>query len=153
MGERPADEGAAFRPALRVQLKTGIGAVPEECGDGDVGDADVAEQETAGGDLLLEIVDRGRNIGLLGLVDPGLVAGLKPDQRTDDLLVEIAPDQQVAEACVGIFLEPPCLCPIARIAREQGMSRIGLVQIGTDDRRIAGSEIAIDQDRDAPEGA
>jgi len=40
------------------------------------------------------------------LRDPRLIAGLAPDDRVDHLLVEQAPDEDVAEPRVGIFLQP-----------------------------------------------
>ena len=42
-----------------VELEAGIGGVAEEAGDGDVGEADLAEQEAVGGKLAFEIVERG----------------------------------------------------------------------------------------------
>ena len=44
MGEGALDEAGGARPARRVGRETGIGRVAEEAGDGDVGEADLAEQ-------------------------------------------------------------------------------------------------------------
>ena len=69
----------------------------------------------------------------------------------DELLVEQAPDEDVAEPCVGIFLEPARAGAVGGLGGEQRMAGIGLVQPGADHRGIAEHQIAMDQHRDAPE--
>ena len=59
---------------------------------------------------------------LSDLLDSGRVAGLAPHQRVDDLLVEQAPDEDVAEAAVGIFLEPAGAGAILWVGRQRCMS-------------------------------
>ena len=111
------DKGRGPRPASGIGFEPGIDAVAEEAGDRDVGDADVAEQEAVGGQLALEIVERAGMSSLERLVDPRLVARLAPDQRMDELLIEQAPDEEVAEPGVGIFLEPAGAGAVLGVAR------------------------------------
>ena len=106
MGERSLDECAALRPAGCIDVEAGISAFLEEARDGDVGNADLAEQETFGGQLSLEIIERRRNILVERLFDPHLVRGSPHTSGCTILLVEEAPDEQVTEPRVGKFLEP-----------------------------------------------
>src|SRR5690242_20542943 len=88
VGERALHESSGARPALRVGLEPGIGAIAEEARDGDVGKADLAEDEALGRQLALQVVERRGNVLVERLSDPLLVAGLLPDDRPHDLLVE-----------------------------------------------------------------
>ena len=94
--------------------------------------ADVIEQEAIGGELGFQIIERVRDIFVQRLVDARLVAGFAPDQRVDDLLVEQGPDEEVAEPGIGIFLQPARSRPVLGVWREEGVPRIGLVQISAD---------------------
>ena len=51
MPEHPADEARDFGPALWVRLEIRISGVSEEACEGDVGKADVTEQEAGLGGL------------------------------------------------------------------------------------------------------
>ena len=82
------------------------------------------------------------------LRDPRLIARLAPDQWTDDLLVEEAPNEEIAEARVGILLEPASACAVLGVGGKQRVAGIGLVEIGADHRRVADGEIAVDQHRE-----
>ena len=63
-----------------------------------------------------------------------LVAGLAPDHGMDDLLVEQAPDEEIAQPRVGELLEPACAGAFHRIVGKQRMPGISFVQIGADHR-------------------
>src|SRR5438270_11534840 len=71
----------------------------------------------------------------------------------DDLLVEQAPDENVSEARVGIFLEPARAGAIPWIGGQQRASRIRLVEVGADDARVADRQISVHQHWDATEPA
>ena len=70
-----------------------------------------------------------------------------------ELLVEEAPDENVAEARVGIFLQPARSRPVLDVVRQQRPLRIGLVEIGADGGGIAQREIPVDQHGDSPKRA
>ena len=108
------------QPAVRGQRaasipKLGISGVAEEAGDGDVGEADVAEPEASLGRFALEIVERGGNAVIERVADAILVGRFVPDQGPDNALIEQAPDEKVAETGIGIFLEPAGARAVPRI--------------------------------------
>ena len=107
VGEGAVDEARDARPAGAVGLDSDMGAVAEEGRDRDVGEADlVAEQPALARQLALQIVELAGEVLAQSLLDPRRVAGFAPDDGVDELRVEQAPDEDVAEAGVGIFLEP-----------------------------------------------
>src|SRR5215218_8752768 len=134
MRERALHEGGCQRPALAIDVEAGIGSVAEEAGDGYVRGANLPEKEPRSRKLVLEIVERRRNILILRLADPLLVRRLTPHQRFDDSLVEQSPDEEVTEARIGIFLQPARMGAVFWVSREQSMPRISLVEVGADHR-------------------
>jgi hypothetical protein len=69
------------------------------------------------------------------------------------LRVEQPPDEHVAQPRVGELLQPAGTGAVAWGGRQQGVSRVRLVDIGADHRGVGNDEVAVDQHRDSPERA
>jgi glyoxylase-like metal-dependent hydrolase (beta-lactamase superfamily II) len=151
--QHAVDEGGGFGPARGIDGVTGVGGVAEEAGDGEVGDADFPEQPALGGQLGFEIVERGWKAGLERIADAFLVGLFLPYHHPHEALVKQAPDAKLAEAAVGIFLEPAGLGAVGGIAGVERVARARLVEIFADDAAVVDHRIAIDQHRDAAQRA
>jgi hypothetical protein len=145
----PASSRAWRRPAAGIDREIGIGRVAEEARDRDVGKPDLAEQPALFGQFALQIVERPGNILRESLLDPRLIARLAPDRGMDALLVEQAPDEDVAEAGVGIFLEPAGAGAVGGRRGEQRRFGKGLVQPGADHAAVGQHQLLVDQHRDS----
>ena len=78
-----------------------------------------------------------------------MIGRLAPQEGVDRHLVEETPDEDLAYACVGIFLEPACTRALADVGREQRGRRVTVLEVLADDGRIGEGQPVVHEHGDA----
>ena len=151
VAERALDERRGARPALRVDSVAGERGVAEERGDRDVGDADLAEQESVLGKLRFQIVEHVRDLHAARVVQHRLVGRHAEHARIDRHLVEQTPDDHLAHARIGELLEPARARAVGRLARIERGGGVEVFEVLADHRGIAQRHLAIGVHRNPPQ--
>jgi phosphomevalonate kinase len=128
-------------------------ALRSGCGDGDVGEGELVEDEAVGGQLGLEVVEDVGDVVLVGAAEQLGVGLLAPHEPLDDVLVEQAPDEHLAHAGVGELLEPAGARAGGGAAGEQRRRGVALVEVLADDGRVGEDDLVVEEDGDAADRA
>ena len=121
--------------------------------DGDIGDGKRAADEAVVRRDGFQVGHHLRQVVAQRGVDGAVVARQFPHAGLDDGVVEQFPDEHVAHAGIGEFLQPARFGAGRRPGREQRRLGVAFVEILTDRRAVGQCHLIVDENRDAAQRA